>query len=943
MLQVPENDQLKSASCLSCSPSTRRPQKHLHHTLFSTIAAVTVFLGALNAAQAQSARTYVSRSGKDTNACTEASPCRTLQAALAQTQAGGQIYTLGSADYGYLTINKAISIISGRGATGILATSNLSGITVSAGTNDIINLQGLNIDGASAGANGIVFTSGAALNLKDSVVRGFTTGINFRPTGASSLSATNTLLTNNATAVSFLSVAASTGALADVQLVNNGIGFVAQGESSARQAVVTLQNCVVANNSSVGIRAASYSSVTASNCTITNNEIGLEAQSTSALLQISGSSVTGNGIGWQVAGGGQIISSSNNSIGGNTSGNAAPPTTLGSPPPDEPPTQPTVAARNIVTDFGAKCDGSTDDAPAFAAFNAWARTQSLKVELTIPSGSVCSFITSIAQWWAKDIPQLTVLGYGATIKSEGTSGPGFFLGGRGQFQDNAHSARLSTAAAGSSSVQLLSPAQVSLFSVGRYALITGFDLQGLWNAPYGYPSNPHFFEYVRVTSVDANTGVITFQSPLKNTYKATWPRYNSGSQFEVDNGGPATLYALDPSWDTEVEYRGLTIAQPHFQTYANGRSVTYRDVTFTGQFCGVPTQNLVWRAINTNMSTCIMEVDKLIGTISLEGVTIYEIDFQSSSTDLFSMLNSTITYRLTGTPKKAVMASSTITNFWPGAYAYGRSDEVLCTDCFINTITELGGINDKGPNDVGIQAAYSMSNGVITIPNSLGAVRWAVPGTNLMFPGHPGMFQVKDITQDANNTYVQTTLSGSFPSGASSIRVHPAPKFTCNNCAGSDEVAGLSDGPAGAPLFSYAKRTYTGFLKNLPQQNFIMWGFLSSISINVTNPYVVSEGLSFRLSQFNNWPVILGDSSQGFYGPTVNVGIGGNRLITPQGAVDTQSGDSGLTLGQVFWFPGKSYSGPQFSADVSASCPGPSCPNVTVEIKTDQGVVIPVQ
>src|SRR5262249_52628333 len=127
-------------------------------------------------AQAQATRTYVSGLGKDSNPCTGASPCQTLQAALAKTAAGGQIYALDSANYGYVTINKAVSIVSGRGATGVLAAGSVSGVTINAGANDVVNLQGLDIDGAGSGASGIQFSSGASLNVQDCVIRGFSNG-----------------------------------------------------------------------------------------------------------------------------------------------------------------------------------------------------------------------------------------------------------------------------------------------------------------------------------------------------------------------------------------------------------------------------------------------------------------------------------------------------------------------------------------------------------------------------------------------------------------------------------------------------------------------------------------------------------------------------------------------------------------------------------------------
>src|SRR3954468_6335604 len=124
-------------------------------------------------AYAQAARTYVSGSGLDGNPCTTDLPCKTLQAALGKTVAGGQIYALDSADYGYVTINKAVSIIGADGAAGILAPSSVTGITIGAAANDVINLQGLDIDGSGTGTNGILFQTGASLHIKDSEIRGF--------------------------------------------------------------------------------------------------------------------------------------------------------------------------------------------------------------------------------------------------------------------------------------------------------------------------------------------------------------------------------------------------------------------------------------------------------------------------------------------------------------------------------------------------------------------------------------------------------------------------------------------------------------------------------------------------------------------------------------------------------------------------------------------------
>jgi hypothetical protein len=812
------------------------------------------------------------------------------------------------------------------------------------------------VSGTGNGSNPCTFTSPcrtlqAALQLTHPVIGGFATGISFQPKAASSFSVDGTILSNNTTGILFQTSTASTGVSSDAHLVNKTSGAVVQGTSSASVATLTVQNGVVANNGAVGLLSNGYSVVNVSSSTIANNGIGVQAQGSNAILRLAGATVTGNGSGWIATSDGQVSSAGgNNSISGNMAANSAPPT---SP-------SPSFVAKNIVTDFGALCNGVTDDARAFVNFNSWAKVQTLPVQLTIPSGATCAFLSSVGQWWAKDIKQLLVLGYGATItNNNSTDDPGFFLGGRGVIQDNAHSARLATVSAGSSSITLLNPSQTSLFSVGRYALIAGFDLQGLWQSPYGYPPNPHFFEYVKIASVDTSTGIITFETSLRNTYKSTWPNFNSGSRFEVDAGGPATLYALDSSWDTTVEYRGLTIDQKNFQTYANGRSVTYRDVKFTGQQCGVPTQNLVWQAIDVDMSGCFLEIDKINETVSFVGGTVYEIDIQSSSTDLLSMDATSVTHRLAGTPKKFVGNKVSIGEFDPGALAFGRTDEVVCTHCAIATFNPKGVFTAGTVLDVGVNNYWTMNNGVITIPNaySTGAdqnqVRWAVPDTYFNWVGG-GAFEseaigrVIDVTQDATNTYVTTSLSSGFPpvasaSGALAIRVHPAPKFTCTGCTGNAGSM-LAQWPASAPLYSYQTFKYDGTMRSTAQSPFSVWGSLSSVSFNVTNPYTRSGPLLFHLSLFDNWPVILGGYATSLYGPVVDAKVAGNRVVTTSGVTCNgfagvcSSNDIGLALGRPFSFAGPSYSGPAFSNDVSSICPGPACPSVEIVIQTNQGI-----
>jgi hypothetical protein len=76
--------------------------------------------------------------------------------------------------------------------------SGTNGITINAGPFDAITLSGLIIDGAGAGTNGIVFSTGGYLIIQDCVIHNMTgDGIHFVPNVISHLSVTNTFVGKN--------------------------------------------------------------------------------------------------------------------------------------------------------------------------------------------------------------------------------------------------------------------------------------------------------------------------------------------------------------------------------------------------------------------------------------------------------------------------------------------------------------------------------------------------------------------------------------------------------------------------------------------------------------------------------------------------------------------------------------------------------------------------
>jgi hypothetical protein len=134
-------------------------------------------------AQAQPIRTFVALTGSDSNPCTFALPCKSAQHAHDVVATGGEVRMLDPGSYGLLTITKSISIL-GDGHGGIAAQNGATAITINAQASDQINLRGLVLEGFDTGNTGILFISGAALNIQDTIIRNFTSlGVDFHPVG----------------------------------------------------------------------------------------------------------------------------------------------------------------------------------------------------------------------------------------------------------------------------------------------------------------------------------------------------------------------------------------------------------------------------------------------------------------------------------------------------------------------------------------------------------------------------------------------------------------------------------------------------------------------------------------------------------------------------------------------------------------------------------------
>lgn len=304
--------------------------------------ALGLFLQA-SAAQAQATRTWVSGVGDDVNPCSRTAPCKTFAGAISKTAAGGQINVLDAGAYGAVTITKAITIEATGFFAGVLSTLGSNGIIVNAGASDNVVLRGLTIDGAGTGGNGVRFLAGASLTIENCTIANFRAAspngfgvIVANAAGTAEIHIVNTTIENNG------AIAAATGggvqikptaagaaarvSLDRVQLLNNVLGFKADGVGNAGS-LSTILNSTIASNNTTGVHAVSGAAAqinVVGSSVVNGGGTAVIADGNGAVVRLSDSTVSGNNIGVSALNSGVVNSYGNNRIVGNIASNGTP-------------------------------------------------------------------------------------------------------------------------------------------------------------------------------------------------------------------------------------------------------------------------------------------------------------------------------------------------------------------------------------------------------------------------------------------------------------------------------------------------------------------------------------------------------------------------------------------------------------------------------------------
>ncbi|HEX8450483.1 MAG TPA: right-handed parallel beta-helix repeat-containing protein [Longimicrobium sp.] len=272
----------------------------IKRVLASALCLGAMAMAAPSHASAQATRTWVSGVGDDVNPCSRTAPCKTFAGAISKTAAGGEIDCLDPGGFGGVTITKSITIDCNGVVGSALFAGATSGISVN-GTDIVVVLRNLQVNGAGTGQVGIRFVNGKRLVIENVLVsQASQTGIL-----VNSMAGSGHVVINNSQIING---------------TNDGIR-VSYG-------VTSINNSTIAGNSIFALIAENGGVINANNNMITYNGIAVQAGNGGAgqsgsFVNVSNNGVHGNLTAF-VCAGGFVASDGSNRLSNNAGGGAAP-------------------------------------------------------------------------------------------------------------------------------------------------------------------------------------------------------------------------------------------------------------------------------------------------------------------------------------------------------------------------------------------------------------------------------------------------------------------------------------------------------------------------------------------------------------------------------------------------------------------------------------------
>ena len=286
----------------------------------------TVLLSVLGTvpAHAQATRTWVSGVGDDANPCSRTVPCLTFAGAIAKTAAGGEIDALDPGGFGALTITKSITIDGGGGQVASVLVSGTNGITVAAGSADIVTIRNVQFQGnlgngttGTPGLSGIAFTSGAMLAIDNCKIDGFSLyGIIATTSANAILNVTNTVITNTGSGIGLAAFGGALNGSIDHTTIQKMSSYGI--EAGAGSVFFTVTNSVIVNAAGFGVFSGQAGNVLeVDSSSITNNNTAFSVSG--GVIRISRNNIYDNNTNFSISGG-TIATSGNNYVAVNGAG-----------------------------------------------------------------------------------------------------------------------------------------------------------------------------------------------------------------------------------------------------------------------------------------------------------------------------------------------------------------------------------------------------------------------------------------------------------------------------------------------------------------------------------------------------------------------------------------------------------------------------------------------
>ena len=284
----------------------------------ASVLAVSLVLSAFPLLGAQ--RTFVASNGNDMNPCTRDLPCRSFAAAIAQTNANGEVVAIDSAGYGAVTVTQSVTIVAPLGVHAGISVFSGDGVTITAGSSDVVVLRNLYIN-AQGGVNGVTLTTAGSLHIESCVVSGFSSnGINLTPSTASKAAVSDTVVRQSGASGLWADGAAGLTVSVDrcrFEKNGNGLaadratvavfhsiananaihGFYAVGNDASLTPKMSIEASVSSNNGGSGVRSfTSVADVSVADSTICDNTFaGIEVAAGTA--RVTRNTITRNGTG----------------------------------------------------------------------------------------------------------------------------------------------------------------------------------------------------------------------------------------------------------------------------------------------------------------------------------------------------------------------------------------------------------------------------------------------------------------------------------------------------------------------------------------------------------------------------------------------------------------------------------------------------------------------